>query len=43
MLLKEKLEELLAGVREKMMKDSSKGSEIGKLRDLQYIKRAIDL
>jgi DNA-directed RNA polymerase I subunit RPA2 len=43
MLLKEKLEELLQGVREKMMKDSNRGSEVSKLKDLQYIKRAIDL
>ena len=43
MILREKLEELLLGIREKMVKDASRGQDIAKLRDLQYIKRAIDL
>lgn len=43
MILREKLEELLQGIREKMLKDASRGQDIGKLRDLQYIKRSIDL
>ena len=34
MILREKLEELLLGIREKMVKDASRGQDIAKLRDL---------
>ena len=42
-ILREKLEELLLGIREKMIKDAQKGQDIYKLKDLNYIKRAVDL
>ena len=43
MIMHEKLEELMQGVREKMIKDVAKTAELHRLRDLHYIKRAIDL
>lgn len=39
--LREKLEDLLVGVREKFLKDCTK--EQSKLKDLSFLKRCIDL
>ena len=43
MFLREKFEELLVGIRDKMYKDAQKPSEVMKIKDISYLKRAIQL
>lgn len=42
MILREKLEEILQGIRLKLFKDASKAGENIKIRDLAYLKKAIE-
>jgi DNA-directed RNA polymerase I subunit RPA2 len=43
MILKEKLEEVLYGIRLKIFKDSLKHKEIQKIRDIEYLKKSIEI
>jgi hypothetical protein len=42
MIIREKIEEMFQGIRMKMLKDARKASEAAKMRDIAYLKRAIE-
>lgn len=42
MIVREKIEEIYLGIRLKILKDIRKPSEVSKMRDLSYLKKAIE-
>lgn len=42
MILREKLEEMLLGIRAKVFKDGSRFDEAAKIKDISYLKKAIE-